>query len=307
MAGEYIVDLSRAHREWEAVQPVRASLGDAHVLPPGMIGFLEGGAASMEKARAALELAERQIGEGEQEEMLRQGILVPMEKARLQAPVPRPGKPIAAWVNYGEHGDEAAVNAPKAPLFFSKYTTAVIGPGDAIVLPRVSEKVDYEAELAVVIGKRGKHIPEEKAYDHVAGYTILNDVSARDFSLRVLLGVPGPSDLQKSFDTFAPMGPWMVTRDEIAEPHALGIRLSIGDEVLQEATTAGMIHRIPAMISYLSDIATLEPGDVLSTGTPAGVGFTRVPPRWLRAGETVRIEIEGIGVLENPVVSEAEG
>ncbi len=284
MAGEYIVDLSRAHREWEAVQPVRASLGDAHVLPPGMIGFLEGGAASMEKARAAS-----------------------MEKARLQAPVPRPGKPIAAWVNYGEHGDEAAVNAPKAPLFFSKYTTAVIGPGDAIVLPRVSEKVDYEAELAVVIGKRGKHIPEEKAYDHVAGYTILNDVSARDFSLRVLLGVPGPSDLQKSFDTFAPMGPWMVTRDEITEPHALGIRLSIGDEVLQEATTAGMIHRIPAMISYLSDIATLEPGDVLSTETPAGVGFTRVPPRWLRAGETVRIEIEGIGVLENPVVSEAEG
>jgi 2-keto-4-pentenoate hydratase/2-oxohepta-3-ene-1,7-dioic acid hydratase in catechol pathway len=167
--------------------------------------------------------------------------------------------------------------------------------------------VDYEAELAVVIGKRGKHIAAENAYDHVAGYTIMNDVSARDFSLRVLLGVPGPSDLQKSFDTLAPMGPWMITHDEIAEPHALGIRLSIGNEVLQDAKTAGMIHEIPFMIAHLSDIATLESGDVLSMETPAGVGFMRVSPRWLRSGETVRIEIEGIGVLENPVVSKLDG
>ena len=166
--------------------------------------------------------------------------------------------------------------------------------------------MDYEAELALVIGAKGKNIPAENAYAHVAGYTILNDVSARDFSLRVLLGTPGPSDIQKSFDTFAPMGPCLVTPDEIPDPHALGIRLRIGDEVLQDDTTGSMVHRIPQIIEYLSAITTLEPGDVITTGTPSGVGFTRTPPRWLRPGETVRIEIDKIGVLENPVVAESE-
>lgn len=191
--------------------------------------------------------------------------------------------------------------------FFTKFPTAVIGPGDAIVLPRISKKVDYEAELALVIGTRGKNILAEKAYDHVAGYTILNDVSARDFSLRELLGVVGPSDVQKPFDTFAPMGPCLVTADEIPDPHALHIRFSIGEEVLQDSSTGYMIHRIPEIIAYISAIATLEPGDVITTGTPPGVGFSRTPPRWLRAGETVRIEIERIGVLENPVVNETSG
>ena len=172
-------------------------------------------------------------------------------------------------------------------------------------MPRISHKVDYEAELALVIGRRGKDIPPEMAYDYIAGYTILNDVSARDFSLKELLGVVGPSDVQKSFDTFAPMGPYLVTSDEIPDPHVLGIRLRIGDEILQDSNTGYMIHRIPEIIAYISSIATLEPGDVITTGTPPGVGFTRTPPRWLRPGETVRIEIDKIGVLENPVVAEA--
>ena len=159
--------------------------------------------------------------------------------------------------------------------------------------------------MALAIGRRGKDIPPETAYDYIAGYTILNDVSARDFSLKALLGVVGPSDVQKSFDTFAPMGPYLVTSDEIPDPHVLGIRLRIGDEILQDSNTGYMIHRIPEIIAYISSIATLEPGDVITTGTPPGVGFTRTPPRWLRPGETVRIEIDKIGVLENPVIAEA--
>jgi len=310
-SGDSIIDMSRAHRELMGAS--RGLLKARHILrplPTDMIAFLERGAEALQTAKEALEYVEGQMGEGApestKEKYLRRGTLLPLATTKLLAPVPRPPKLIAAWVNYEEHGKEATVEAPKAaPLFFTKWPTAVIGPGQPIILPRISRKVDYEAELALVIGTAGKNIPAERAYDHVAGYTILNDVSARDFSLRVLLGTPGPSDIQKSFDTFAPMGPYLVTRDEIPDPHALGIRLRIGDEVLQDDTTGSMVHRIPAIVAYLSSIATLEPGDVITTGTPSGVGFTRTPPRWLRPGETVRIEIDRIGVLENPVVAES--
>jgi 2-keto-4-pentenoate hydratase/2-oxohepta-3-ene-1,7-dioic acid hydratase in catechol pathway len=306
--GDWIADLSRAHHEWLPThRNLPTARGDSHPLPTAIVPFLEAGGEAMAAARDAVAFVAKQIESGAAESLHHRGLVVPLAGTTLLAPVPRPGKLIAAWVNYEEHGQEAAVQAPKsAPLFFTKWPTAVIGPNEPIVLPRISQKVDYEAELALVIGTKGKNIPAERAYDHVAGYTILNDVSARDYSLRVLLGTPGPSDIQKSFDTFAPMGPYLVTRDEIHDPHALGIRLRIGDEVLQDDTTGSMIHRIPAIIEYLSSIATLEPGDVISTGTPSGVGFTRTPPRWLRPGETVRIEIDKIGVLKNPVVAESE-
>ena len=311
-SGDLIIDLSRAHRELMGAS--RGLIKARHILrplPTQMIEFLERGDEALQTAKEAIEHVEGQMAGGApkdtKETYLRRGTLLPLATTKLLAPVPRPPKLIAAWVNYEEHGKEATVEAPKAaPLFFTKWPTAVIGPNQPIVLPRISQKVDYEAELALVIGTKGKNIPAEQAYDYVAGYTILNDVSARDFSLRVLLGTPGPSDIQKSFDTFAPMGPYLVTRDEVPDPHALGIRLRIGDEVLQDDTTGSMIHRIPAIIAYLSSITTLEPGDVISTGTPSGVGFTRTPPRWLRPGETVRIEIDRIGVLENPVVAEPD-
>ena len=308
ISGNWIVDLSRAHHEWLPThRNLPAGRGEGHLLPAAMVPFLEAGHEAMEAARNTLRFVEKQIEGGATESLRRQGIVVPLAAMTLLAPVPRPPKLIAVWVNYEEHGAEAAVQAPKkAPLFFTKFSTAVIGPGHPIILPRISQKVDYEAELALVIGTRGKNIPAEKAYGHVAGYTILNDVSARDFSLRALLGVAGPSDVQKSFDTFAPMGPYLVTADEIPDPHTLGIRLRIGEEVLQDSNTGCMIHKIPEIIAYISAIATLEPGDVITTGTPPGVGFTRTPPRWLRAGETVRIEIDRIGVLENPVVAESE-
>ena len=308
IVGDWIADLNRAHHEWLPThRNAPTGRGDGHLLPTAMVAFLEAGHEAMAAAREAVGFVAKQIEGGATELLRRQGILVPLFGTTLLAPVPRPSKLLAAWVNYEEHDKEATVQAPKnAPLFFTKWPTAVIGPGQPIVLPRISKKVDYEAELALVIGTKGKNIPAERAYEYVAGYTILNDVSARDFSLRVLLGTPGPSDVQKSFDTFAPMGPCLVTTDEIPDPHALGIRLRIGDEVLQDDNTGSMIHRIPQIIAYISAIATLEPGDVITTGTPPGVGFTRMPPRWLRPGETVRIEIDRIGVLENPVVAESE-
>ena len=305
-SGDLIFDLSRAHRE--LIRGSRDLTGERHIsrpLPTRMIEFLESGEEALRTAREALAYVEERMP-GAKEEYLRRRTLRPLATTQLLAPVPRPPKLIAAWVNYEEHGKEATVKAPRnVPLFFTKWSTSVIGPGQPIVLPHNSQKVDYEAELALVIGAGGKNIPAENAYDHIAGYTILNDVSARDFSLRVLFGSPGPYDIQKSFDTFAPMGPCLVTRDEIPDPHALGIRLRIGDEVLQDDTTGSMIHRIPAIVAHLSSIATLEPGDTIATGTPPGVGFTRTPPRWLQPGETVRIEIDAIGVLENPVVAES--
>lgn len=305
---DFIVDLNRAHRELLSSHPDSAKgRRIARPLPAAMLPFLQAGKGAMESAGETLRFVERQSVNGGKEALLGKRILVRTSAAALAAPLPRPPKLIAVWVNYEEHGQEVQTEAPRtAPLFFTKFPTAVIGPGQPIVLPRISHKVDYEAELALAIGKRGKDIPPETAYDYIAGYTIMNDVSARDFSLKALLGVVGPSDVQKSFDTFAPMGPYLVTRDEIPDPHSLGIRLRIGDEILQDSNTGCMIHRIPEIIAYISSIATLEPGDVITTGTPPGVGFTRTPPRWLRPGEIVRIEIDKIGVLENPVIAEAQ-
>ncbi len=302
LSGDFIVDLNRAQIRLK----MASGRSTGKLLPSEMVPWLEEGKVAFTAAQETLAFVEQQLERGSTESLLRQGLIVPASSAALAAPVPRPPKLIAVWVNYTEHGQEAAIEAPKsAPLFFTKFSTAVIGHGQAIILPRISQKVDYEAELALVIGTRGKDIPAEKAYEHVAGYTILNDVSARDFSLKALIGVVGPSDVQKSFDTFAPMGPYLVTADEVPDPHALRIQLRIGEELLQDSNTGCMIHRIPEIIAYISAIATLEPGDVITTGTPPGVGFTRTPPRWLRPGETVRIEIEKIGVLENPVAAES--
>jgi acylpyruvate hydrolase len=181
---------------------------------------------------------------------------------------------------------------------FSKYTNCVIGPGQAIVLPKLTEQVDYEAELGVVIGKRARHVKEADALNHVAGYVACNDVSARDYQMRVSQWTLG-----KSFDTFLPMGA-LTTADEIPNPQSLDIRLSINGEVLQHSNTRELVFTVQQLIAILSGVMTLEPGDVISTGTPSGVGAARTPKRWLRAGETVRVEIEKLDVLSNPVVAE---
>ncbi len=217
----------------------------------------------------------------------------------ILAPVPRPPKFICVGLNYRDHAAESHSQIPAVPTIFTKFTTTIIGPGAKIVLPRSSTKPDYEAELAFVIGKGGRYIPAENWREHIFGYTIVNDVSARDYQKATSQWTMG-----KSFDTFGPMGPWLVTSDEIPDPHALAIELSIGGEVLQSSNTSKLIFPIPELVRFLSSVCTLEPGDVISTGTPAGVGFARTPPRWLRPGDEVVIRIDGIGELRNPVVAE---
>jgi len=219
---------------------------------------------------------------------------------KLLAPISRPPKFICVGMNYRDHAREAGVEIPSVPTIFSKFSNVVIGPGAPIVLPKNSSRPDYEAEFAFVIGPGGRHIPAAQALDHVFGYTIVNDVSARDHQTATSQWL-----ISKSFDTFAPMGPWIVTRDEIADPHALDLQLEIGGDVLQHSNTRELVFGVPALIEYISSVVTLEPGDIVATGTPAGVGFARKPPRYLRPGDEVVIRIQGIGELRNPVTGES--
>ena len=212
----------------------------------------------------------------------------------ILAPIPRPPKFICVGLNYRDHAREAGMEIPTVPTIFNKFTNVVIGPGASIVLPRVSKRPDYEAEFAFRPSEPspGRNISASDALHHVFGYTIVNDVSARDYQMATSQWLMG-----KTFDTFAPMGPWIVTRDEIADPHALDISLEIGGELLQHSNTRELIFGVPALIEYISSVVTLEPGDIVATGTPAGVGFARKPPRYLRAGDEVVIRIQGIGEL----------
>jgi 2-keto-4-pentenoate hydratase/2-oxohepta-3-ene-1,7-dioic acid hydratase in catechol pathway len=218
---------------------------------------------------------------------------------KLLAPIPRPPKIICIGLNYRDHAEESNLPIPETPTMFAKFPTSVIGAGQPIVLPKNSTRPDYEAEMAVVIGKRGRHIPEDRWRDHVFGYTILNDVSARDFQMATSQWMIG-----KTFDTFCPMGPAIVTADEIEDPHNLAISLDLSGDTLQSSNTKNLIFTVPQIIAYLSSVFTLEPGDIIATGTPGGVGFARKPPRYLKPGDEVRVRIEGLGELFNPVVAE---
>lgn len=222
-----------------------------------------------------------------------------MSEVRLHAPLANPPRIFAIGLNYREHAIESKMAFPEFPVVFFKLPTAIVGPGDAIVLPKNSGEPDYEAELAFVIGKGGFRIPASAWREHVYGYTNINDVSARDIQRST-----SQWSLAKSFPTFCPMGPAIVTADEIADPHALKIGLSIHGEALQNSTTSELIFKIPDLIEYLSSITPLLPGDVVSTGTPSGVGMGRTPKRWLKAGDTVTVTIDGLGSLTNPVVAE---
>ena len=224
---------------------------------------------------------------------------IALEKVRLLAPVPNPPRIFGIGVNYADHAVESGTKMRDVPTVFMVLSSAVVGPGAEVVLPRISSMVDYEAELAVVIGQAGHRIAASDWEEHVFGYTMMNDVSARDVQRATTQW-----SLGKSFPTFAPMGPWVVSKDEIADPHSLGISMTIGGERLQEANTSQMIYKIPALIEYLSSIVPLQVGDVISTGTPAGVGMGRSPQRWLKAGEEMVVAIDGIGELRNPVVEE---
>lgn len=218
---------------------------------------------------------------------------------RLNAPLPNPPRVFAIGLNYRDHAVETKASLPKFPVVFFKMTTAIIGPGAPIVLPKNSTQPDYEAEFAFVIGKGGYRIPAAAWREHVYGYTIVNDVSARDIQLST-----SQWSLGKSFPSFCPMGPAIVTADEVADPHALAISLSIGGETLQSSNTRELIFKVPDLVEYISSITPLLPGDVISTGTPGGVGMGRTPQRWLKPGESVTIKIDGLGELTNPVAAE---
>jgi 2-keto-4-pentenoate hydratase/2-oxohepta-3-ene-1,7-dioic acid hydratase in catechol pathway len=222
-----------------------------------------------------------------------------LDKIKLLAPIPRPRKLICVGLNYRDHAAETNSEIPSVPTIFNKFATAVIAPGDNIVLPKVSKSPDYEAEFAFVIGRGGRNIAGADWPKHVFGYTIVNDVSARDYQKATTQWLMG-----KTFDTFAPMGPWIVTADEIPDPHSLDIQLEIGGERLQSSNTRELIFKIPDLIAFLSSVFTLEPGDIVSTGTPAGVGVARKPQRFLRPGDDVVVRIPAIGELRNPVVAE---
>jgi 2-keto-4-pentenoate hydratase/2-oxohepta-3-ene-1,7-dioic acid hydratase in catechol pathway len=224
---------------------------------------------------------------------------VPLSSVELLAPIARPSKLICIGLNYRDHAIESNMAMPKTPTVFCKFTTSIIGPGASVVLPKISTQPDYEAEFAFVIGKGGRYIAADNWRDHVIGYTIVNDVSARDIQLATSQWIMG-----KTFDTFAPMGPYITTADEIADPHNLNISLTLNGETLQNSNTRELIFKIPELIEHLSSVFTFETGDIVSTGTPAGVGFARKPPVLLKPGDDMITRVEGLGELRNPVVGE---
>ena len=222
-----------------------------------------------------------------------------LNEIRLHAPLANPPRVFAIGLNYHDHAIESKMALPKFPVVFFKMTTSIVGPGENIVLPRNSTQPDYEAEFAFVIGKGGYRIPASAWREHVYGFTIVNDVSARDVQMST-----SQWSLAKSFPSYCPMGPAIVTADEIADPHVLGISLTINGETMQNSNTRELVFKVPELIEYISSITPLLPGDVVSTGTPGGVGMGRSPQRWLKAGDMVTVKVEGLGELTNPVVAE---
>jgi 2-keto-4-pentenoate hydratase/2-oxohepta-3-ene-1,7-dioic acid hydratase in catechol pathway len=264
-------------------------------LPSDMVAFLAAGEPAMQAARAALAKHARDLGPA-----------TPLAQADLHAPVPRPGKIMMGGRNYLRHLDELRdegkarqekIVTPPMPHIFSKFPEAVTGPGKPIIYPKIVKQLDLEGELTVVIGRRAYWVEEADALDYVAGYTIINDVSARDLQAQGLLLI------SKGFETFCPMGPWIVTKDEIPDPQNLTVRTYINEREVCVAHTSEMLFTVRQFIAHLSRIFPLEPGDVLSTGSPPGPGMYHKPPLLANPGDTMRVEIEGIGTLSNPVVA----
>jgi 2-keto-4-pentenoate hydratase/2-oxohepta-3-ene-1,7-dioic acid hydratase in catechol pathway len=268
VAGDEIVDLAAA----------------APTLPQDMVSLLAAGSPALAAARQAAAGASGRLALG---------------AVALEAPIRRPPKFLAIGLNYADHVRESGLEAPPVPVFFNKQSTCVTGPYHPIHLPRVSPLLDYEGELAFVIGRRCRHVPRERAPEVIAGYCIVNDVSVRDWQLRTPTMTMG-----KSFDTHGPMGPWLVTPDEVGDPHALELRTWVNGELRQHSNTRELISDCFVQVEHLTTAFTLEPGDVVTTGTPAGVGGAMSPPRFLQAGDIVRVEIERIGAIENRVIAE---
>jgi 2-keto-4-pentenoate hydratase/2-oxohepta-3-ene-1,7-dioic acid hydratase in catechol pathway len=263
-----------------------------------MNGLLSGGETSLGAAEQAVTFVKERLAAGDNS-LSPRGIVYASEQVSLLSPVLRPNKVICLGLNYRDHAAEAGMEIPEYPILFHKVAGSLVGHGQPIVLPRISDKIDYEGELAIIMGKRGKYIIEDEALSFVAGYAVANDVSARDLQFRTSQWTTG-----KMLDTFGPLGPALVTSDEVPDPNNLSIRTILNGEVMQDGNTADMIFRVPSVVSYISQIVTLEPGDVIMTGTPPGIGNARSPQVFMKAGDTITIEIERLGTLTNPIVAE---
>lgn len=250
---------------------------------------------------AARQLIKKAADANERERLRSAGALLARQDVTLHAPVPRPGKILCIGLNYRDHAEEQGAELPKAPLVFSKFATCVLAPGGTILIPPGSTETDFEAELGVVIGKRASRVKKADAMDHVLGYCNFHDVSARDFQF-----ADGQWQRGKACDTFAPFGDFIATTDEIPDPHTLGIRLRLNGKTMQDSNTNQLLFDVPTLIEYLSTYITLEPGDVIATGTPPGVGFARKPPIYMQPGDVVEVEIDGLGVLRNKVAAAPE-
>jgi acylpyruvate hydrolase len=251
----------------------------AALVPQSTRGFLEGGVATQEAVASISEW-----------------VTVPKAAARLHAPITDPAKFICIGLNYKDHADEAGQPYPKEPPIFPKWNTAILDPGEPILRPRGEKTLDWEVELGVVIGKKARYVSKDQALDHVWGYTIVNDASARTFQMLTSQWGAG-----KIPDTLAPVGPYIADRSEIPDPHVLDLKTWVNGTLMQNGNTKNLIFDVRYLVSYLSSLITLEPGDLIATGTPAGVGFTRKPPVVLAPGDTVKLEITGLGTLENPI------
>ena len=258
---------------------VRAGEIAAALVPASTRAFLEGGAVAEEAVAS-----------------IKEWVTVPAASARLHAPINDPGKFICIGLNYRDHAEEANQPIPKEPPIFAKWANAIIDPGEPILKPRGSNQLDWEVELGVVIGRTARFVPRDKALDYVAGYTIINDVSARDFQFIGSQWMAG-----KIPESFAPVGPYIADRSEIPDPHVLELRLWVNGKQMQSGNTKTFIFDVRYIVSYLSNLMTLSPGDLIATGTPPGVGFARKPPVFLQPGDTCRLEITGLGQIENPV------
>lgn len=290
--GEKIVDLNYAYQAQlqNKGQYRYEAIAEAYV-PAKMESFLQGGNESMEIAKSVINYALSNNGE------FKHRLIYDKSEVKVNAPVTNPGKIFCVGHNYREHILEMGRDLPTNPVLFAKFANTVIGPEDNIPFYPISEQLDYEAEFAVIIGKQARNVSEEDALNCVAGYTIANDVTYRDLQRRTLQWLQG-----KTVDGSAPMGPWMVTTDELTNPSGLGVILSVNGEIRQKTNTENLVFSVPYLVSFLSKLVTLEPGDIILTGTPGGVGVAMDPPSFLKDGDVVKIEIDQVGVLENKVV-----
>ncbi len=254
-------------------------------LPRDMLAFLEAGNDAMAAAQASIGSEHR----------------IPVADVQLEAPIARPPKFLAVGLNYADHVAEAGLETPENPMIFNKQSTCVTGPTDPIHVPKVSHVLDYEGELGIVIGRHARHVSRDDAADYIAGYVVVNDATVRDWQFRTPTWTLG-----KSFDTHGPIGPWIVTTDELTDPHQSTLRTYVNDELRQESNTKHLIFNCFELVEYLTKAFTLEPGDIIATGTPSGIGVVMKPPQLLKEGDVVRIEIEGIGQIENPVINEPD-